>query len=508
MATPARCVLTLADEDAMRKVAARMADLFRPGDFIALSGDLGAGKTTFARTAIRTAADIPDLEVPSPTYTILQTYDTSQGPLIHADFYRVGDATEIAELGFDELAEGAIMLVEWPERLPEMPRDRLEINIALAASRGSDARDVTLIGYGAWAARLAHALMVQDFLERSGWGEARRRHLQGDASSRKYERLIMGERSAILMDAPARPDGPPIRDGKPYSRIAHLAEDVRPFMALARGLGDRGLSAPNIYAADPDRGLLLLEDFGTEGILVDGAPVMERHAVALDALVLLHTQDLPGEISYGVDAVYTLPTYDLDAMLVEIELLADWYIPHRTGLTLDPDARDAFRDLWGAQLAPVAGSDITWVLRDVHSPNLMWLPARDGTRRAGFLDFQDAVMGPAAYDVVSLLQDARVDVPEELELSLLGRYVSARKMARRVFDPADFTAAYAVMGAQRATKILGIFARLAKRDGKPGYLRHMPRVWRYLMRNMAHPALEDMRSWYKTHVPAPDEDTA
>lgn len=505
MTTAARCALHLVDEAAMALVASRMAETFLPGDLIALKGDLGSGKTTFARAAIRALAGDPRLEVPSPTYTILQSYDTHRGTVVHADLYRVGQASEIEELGWDETAEGAIVLVEWPERLGVLPPDRLDVEIAAAPERGAEARDLVLIGHGLWAPRLARALVVQDFLDRAGWGEARRDHIQGDASTRRYERLTLDRRTAILMDAPARADGPPIRDGKPYSRLAHLAEDVRPFIAMSHGLIARGLTAPDVLAADAERGLLLIGDLGSTPVLRDGKPDAARYATAVDVLVSLHGRTLPQEIVVDEELTHRLPDYDLDALLVEAELLVDWYVPFRTARTLDPDERDAFRDLWGAALRPVASGETTWVLRDYHSPNLMWLDERQGVKRIGLLDFQDAVQGPTAYDLVSLLQDARVDVTEELELRLLGSYVRGRKGQQRLFDPSDFATSYAVMGAQRATKILGIFARLARRDGKPNYLRHIPRVWRYLSRDLAHPALADLKRWYDAHVPPPGD---
>ncbi|GGE32712.1 bifunctional tRNA (adenosine(37)-N6)-threonylcarbamoyltransferase complex ATPase subunit type 1 TsaE/phosphotransferase [Agaricicola taiwanensis] len=488
----------------MKLVASRMAEAFQPGDLIALHGDLGTGKSTFARAAIRALADDPRLEVPSPTYTIIQTYETRKGMVTHADLYRVSGLDEIEALGWDEISEHAIALVEWPERLGTLPADRLDVEISLAPERGAEARNVVLIGHGAWAPRLARTLIVQDFLDKAGWGMAHRSHIQGDASSRRYERLTLDRRTAILMDSPARPDGPPIRDGKPYSRLAHIAEDVRPFIALSHGLGTRGFTVPDVMAADVERGLLLLGDLGTTPVLREGRPDMLRYAAAVDLLVALHGKVLPHEIIVSDSFSYTLPDYDLDAMLVEAELLVDWYIPFQTGETLDPDERDTFRDLWGAVLRDVAGRDGTWVLRDFHSPNLMWLEEQHGIKRIGLLDFQDALFGSAAYDLVSLLQDARVDVAEDLELRLLSSYVKGRKAQQRVFDPTDFAQAYAIMGAQRATKILGIFARLAKRDGKPGYLRHIPRVWRYLTRDLAHPALGDLRAWYDAKVPPPE----
>jgi len=186
--------------------------------------------------------------------------------------------------------------------------------------------------------------------------------------------------------------------------------------------------------------------------------------------------------------------------LIEVELLVDWYLP-RLSATPTPTARSAFLSFWRQALAPVLAAPKTWVLRDFHSPNLLWLPEREGVARVGLLDFQDAVMGPAAYDLASLLQDARVDVPEMMEIALLSRYVHAR-MRKGPFEASDFARGYATLAAQRASKILGIFARLERRDRKPQYLRHMPRVWKYLQRSLAHPDLAPLAAWYRANVPA------
>jgi aminoglycoside/choline kinase family phosphotransferase len=192
----------------------------------------------------------------------------------------------------------------------------------------------------------------------------------------------------------------------------------------------------------------------------------------------------------------------MDAFLIETELLLDWYLPRYQSPIAEAN-RPAFETLWREALQPALATPATWVLRDFHSPNLLWLPDRSGPARIGLLDFQDAVIGPEAYDLASLLQDARVDVPEHMEIDLLGRYVRARRAADPNFDTTRFAQIYAALAAQRATKILGIFARLERRDGKPQYLHHIPRVWGYLQRSLAHPSLTAASSWYKAHVPPP-----
>jgi aminoglycoside/choline kinase family phosphotransferase len=331
-----------------------------------------------------------------------------------------------------------------------------------------------------------------------------RSRIAGDASSRSYERLVTSAGTVILMNWPAQPDGPPVKRGLPYSAIAHLAENVKPFVAMALALRARGFSAPKIYAADYNAGLIVLEDLGNELVVEDDPPrpMVERYAVATDLLVALHGLDLPSVLPAAPKVDYALPSYDLDAFLIEAELILDWYLPHRNA-GASAEVRAYFQTLWRDALRPVLEAPKSWVLRDFHSPNLLWLDGREGIAKVGLLDFQDAVLGPSAYDVASLLQDARVDVPEDVEIALFSRYVTARRQADPRFEADAFARLYATLAAQRTTKILGIFARLDRRDHKPQYLRHMPRVWHYLRRALAHPALQVLDAWYLRNVPPP-----
>jgi tRNA threonylcarbamoyl adenosine modification protein YjeE len=490
------------DEATTLAIAAVQAAWLKPGDFVGLTGDLGAGKTAFARGLIRVLAEAPELEAPSPTFTLMQVYDAPRGPVVHADFYRLRGPTELANLGWDEAIDGAIALVEWPERVEEaLPADRLEVDIRFDPGRGSDFRLLLLRGFGAVAPRLALALGVARLLDRAGWSDARREFLQGDASIRAYERLIKpsGE-TAILMISPQRPDGPILRFGKPYAAIAKLSPDIRAFIAMDEGLRSLGYSAPALIARSVDEGLALIEDFGSVTIAEHGVPDGARYAPAIALLADLHGRDLPSSLSAGEEP-YELPIYDIEAMLVEVELALDWYAPAIARVTTPSGARMQFLAIWREILQPILVEPGAWTLRDYHSPNLYWLPDRQGLKRIGLIDFQDAVMGPPAYDVVSLLQDARVDVPEDLEMRLAALYMRRRTAADPAFDAQKFAAAYAAMGAQRATKILGLFARLDKRDGKPHYLRHLPRIERYLNRNLAHPLLQPLALWYQNHLP-------
>jgi tRNA threonylcarbamoyl adenosine modification protein YjeE len=495
--------LELPDEEATLRFMRDIAAALEPGDLITLSGDLGAGKTTFARALIRHLAGDENIEVPSPTFTLVQTYELPNAAVVHADLYRVGDASELAELGFEDFPEDAIVLLEWPNRAADMlPPDRLDIAFTIDPRRGETFRQVNVTGHGSFALRVTRMLALREFLHECGFGDAERVRIQGDASTRSYERLVLDGESFVLMNAPRRTDGPPVRHGKPYSAIAHLAEDVNAFVAMARGLRKAGLSAPAIHFADNEKGLLIIEDLGDERV-VQGeppVPVPERYEAAIDVLAALHRQTLPTKLPIAPHVEYALPTYDIDALLIEAELLLDWYLP-RLDAPVTAPARNDFILLWRDALTSALDAPKTWVLRDFHSPNLLWLPDREGIARVGILDFQDAVLGPAAYDVASLLQDARVDASASLEVTLLGRYARLRREADPSFDAAAFVQIYATVAAQRATKILGIFARLDRRDGKPQYLRHMPRIWGYLQRSLAHPSLAPLREWYATHVP-------
>ncbi len=493
----------ISDEPATAALALFVSHMVQADDLVTLSGDLGAGKTAFARTLIRALAEEPSLEVPSPTFTLMQVYQTPAFPIVHADLYRLRGPEDMAQLGWDEAAEGALVLVEWADRAgDELPPDRLDISFSLDISRGDQARRIKLTGYGALAPRVERARAIHDVLVSAGWADAERSFMQGDASARAYERLRKpgGERG-ILMISPPRPDGPPVRFGKPYSAIARLAENVTPFVAVGKALQAQQLSAPDIYTCDLNTGIAILEDLGGEGVVDDNGPIAERYTVAMSVLASLHARHLPETLFVNNTTTYKLPLYDMDALTIEVELLLEWYLPAYAEKSISSGAQASFVNLWKGLFAATLSRPTTWTLRDYHSPNLIWLPQREDLRRIGIIDFQDCALGNPAYDVVSLAQDARVQVNDELELRLLSHYARARRGWDSAFDMRAFAHDYAVLGAQRATKILGIFARLHKRDGKPQYLAHLPRVEAYLAKDLAHPALAELRTWYETCLP-------
>ena len=285
-------------------------------------------------------------------------------------------------------------------------------------------------------------MQVRTFLDEFGFGDAVRWRMEGDASTRIFERLTLGGETTILMNAPRRPDGPPVRDGKPYSAIAHLAEDIVPYVAIAAGLRDRNLSGAGNSATPISNAACSSWRISATSESSSGdppAPIEARYEAAVEVLVSLHRRRLPETLPVAPRRDYRIPRYDMEAFLIEAELLLDWYLVSVDAAPAD-DARESFSALWRDALEPAVSAAPTWVLRDYHSPNLMWLPDREDVARIGILDFQDMLLGPGAYDVASLLQDARVDVSEELELALLSHYARARLPDAR-FDAADIRAA-------------------------------------------------------------------
>lgn len=311
---------------------------------------------------------------------------------------------------------------------------------------------------------------TDNFLAAAGWGGARVLPLAGDASFRRYFRVLGDGRRAVLMDAP-----PP-------------HEDPRPFIRVAEYLTGLGLAAPQIWHRDLDQGLLLIEDFGDDRLreALDADPGLEMalYGGVVDVLVALHRHAPAAD----------LPVHGLDTWLEEVMLFPDWYAP-AVGLTLD---RDAFRAVWHEVLAPVAvdGIDPVTVLRDFHAENIMLIDGGEGLARFGLLDFQDALVGHPAYDLASVLEDARRDVTPSVERTMIDAYVAATGRDDR------FERAYWALAAQRNMRILGVFCRLWKRDGKPGYRRFQPRMWGLFERDLAAPGLAPLKAWFDSHVPA------
>ncbi|PTM96019.1 tRNA (adenosine(37)-N6)-threonylcarbamoyltransferase complex ATPase subunit type 1 TsaE [Mycoplana dimorpha] len=481
----------LADEAETIRFGEDIARAIRAGDLIALSGDLGAGKSTFARALIRAVADDEFLEVPSPTFTLVQSY-ALRIPIAHFDLYRIADSAELDELGLDEALEGGVCLVEWPERADDaLPAERLTLRFLHEAT----GRRVEIDAPEGIAARVRRTLDIRAFLADAGLADARRRHLTGDASARAYEHIHAGGQRLVLMDSPRHPPGPILANGKYYQQIAHIAEDVRPFVAIAAHLGSRGFAAPVVFHQDLDRGILLLEDLGQDGILDShGRPIAERYLESVAALAKLHGQPAQATIPVGDGSDYHIPDFDHDAMQIEVSLLTDWYLPWKAGRKTDEGLRAEYRAIWSALIARLAAAEKNLLLRDFHSPNIIWRPDATDIGRIGIIDFQDAMIGPTAYDVASLVQDARVDIPADLSARMMEHYLTLRA-GSGAFDRDAFLEAWHIMAAQRNCKLAGIWVRLLQRDGKPAYMRHMPRTLENLRIALGHPSLAPLRDW-------------
>jgi aminoglycoside/choline kinase family phosphotransferase len=322
---------------------------------------------------------------------------------------------------------------------------------------------------------------IQQFLSGTEYSQAELTPLAGDASFRRYIRVNKAGKQAMLMDAPAD------------------KEDVRPFVAVAEYIGGKGYSAPKIYARHVPQGLLLLEDLGNDSFtgLLRQESVRARmeqtlYAAAIDLLAEWH-DDKRG---FSSPSALPLPVYDTALLQREVSLFADWFLPQVLGREKAAILRVDFMSLWERVLAKAKLATRVLVHRDYHADNLMWLPQRAGAARVGLLDFQDGVYGDAAYDLVSLLEDARRDVPPSLAEAMITRYTNAMNL-----NAEKFRTDYAILGAQRNCKIVGIFARLAARDGKLHYLNYLPRVWQHLERDVQHPALAELKHWLDTYVP-------
>ena len=311
------------------------------------------------------------------------------------------------------------------------------------------------------------AKALEQFLINHGWGDAQRAHLAGDASNRRYERLRKSDgQNAVLMDAPPQ-----------------KSEDTQPFIQMAQHLRDIDLSAPEIYAADTQLGFLLIEDLGdalfARLIAQDASQEKALYQAATDVLIQLH-----------LAPVISLRACDADWLTEMTAPAFEWYAP-------DVDVAH-FKEIFGPLAETLDTNQKVVILRDYHAENLIWLPERMGTQRVGLLDFQDALLGHPAYDLVSFLQDARRDVSPKTEAEMIAYYI-----AQSQTDPVKFRAAYALLGVQRNLRILGIFARLCIRDGKKPYVDLIPRVWDYMQRDLAHPDLSDLAQALKHILPTP-----
>lgn len=476
----ASLTIALPDEDETVCLAQVLAPHLGAGDVLLLEGPIGAGKTHFCRALIRARLGHQE-EVPSPTFTLVQTYGADP-EIWHSDLYRLTHPDEAWELGLDDAFREAICLVEWPDRLGKSaPPDALRLrfapegagrNVTLQLGRRADLGPVLQAAFPQGAG----ARSPERLLTRAGWQRAERLALAGDASARRYFRLALGGETRILMDNPPG-----------------IADDIRAFVRIDAHLRGLGLSAPIIHDQDLEAGFLLLEDLG-DGILarlLAQEPAREGAFYRAATDVLLHLQASPPPEG--------LPNLSATEWAQAAMLAVSHYAGAALGRATDPAP---LQSALAQALADHADGPRVLILRDYHAENLLWLPEREGIARLGLLDFQLAQLGQPGYDLVSLLQDARRDVAPATEAEMISRFAAARGQPE-----VEFRCAYAVLGVQRALRILGIFTRLAMTAGKTHYLRLVPRVWRQLQRNLDQPELAELRQACRQTLPDPTPET-
>lgn len=470
----------LAGPEDTAALAQSMAPYVLAGDVILLKGTLGAGKSYFARHFIK-AMGTEQSEIPSPTFTLIQAYDDTRLPVAHVDLYRLNSPEEIEALGLDVYFDHGVSLIEWPEKGEGyLPENTLVIEIEETEDGG---RVATLSGKS-WESRFG---FFEPSLCRQVSETGRRSFLtlndiqfgditavSDDASFRSYWRTQTAEGNRVIMDAP-----PPM-------------ENVNPFVNVASFLKEQGIHVPEIYAKDTEEGYLLLEDLGNTTVakaFEKGADKKDWYNLAVDVLVHLAKQPTAD-----------VPKYDVATYWRELSLFTDWYLPDVTGRATDPSLRQKFHDIWLPLYEKMDAVPKTTVLRDYHIRNMMALTDTPITHQEslGIIDFQDALVGPVTYDMASMLQDAYITLPDDLKNHLIRRFVDGMDGAVTM---QDFMTSFRLIGLQRALKIVGIFTRLARRDGKTAYLNDMHRVWRNIDEALEHPDCAQIKAFMDQIMP-------
>jgi tRNA threonylcarbamoyl adenosine modification protein YjeE len=460
-------------------LAQKIARFIEPGDTLLLQGDLGAGKSHFARSFIQ-AMGTKQSHIPSPTFTLVQAYDDTRLPLIHADLYRLKDASELDDLDMHDYFGHGVCLIEWPERAAKaLPQTALTLHFTVT---GEDTRKVELLGDARWQKRLKLMLQPADtsraekdfagFLAKHGFAGAEVVSVSGDASFRRYFRVKAGNRSAIMMDVPAV-----LQDNE-----SGLEGVIKPFLKMNEYLHKAGLRVSEIYGVDEKQCLILHEDFGDTSLYSHSPKKCDPAwlQVAVEALIQIAR----------AKPLTTLKPFDAALMNRSVSLYTDWYLPTQRGHATAPDERARFLEAWAQVYKPMVSSPLGVQLRDYHSPNIMLLGQVPSLNNLGLIDYQDATYGPLAYDLVSVLYDARLPVDECTRRDLLEHY-----MVKTGVDAKAFETSFYLLSLMRNTRILGVFVRLAQRDGKRNYLEKIPILLPYIQEALQHPAAAPVRPW-------------
>ena len=467
-------------------LAKEVSLIIQKGDFISLIGPLGSGKTTLTKYIINNICEASQ-EVTSPTFTLSQTYPAKRSPITHYDLYRIEDYSDLEEIGFSETLEEGIVIIEWADKFSnKLPKNRLQIQIE---DDGGNNRIAHIKGYGSWDKRLERNIHLNNFINQCNLEIIDKNWMQGDASERSYQRIITPDNSYVIMNHNQK---------KTKENPTKLAENFEAFILINYHLESLGIKVPKIFEVDTKNSFLLLEDLGNiqySEINPNSDNIFDYYIPALESLILIQDSHHKKNLEYG-GMRHTLNSYDNNIYLEELKLLVNWYWPYKKGTLCEIDAYNEYIDIWEALLSKISHSS-TLTLRDFHSPNLLWIDSENGLRRCGIIDFQDALIGHPLYDLVSLTQDARINISSELEIQILNYYIELKYPEISEDLRMSLVQDYHIIATQRCCKILGVFARLAMSANRPEYLLHIPRIIGYIDRNFENQVLKDLSGWFK-----------
>lgn len=455
------------------------------GDIVALIGEIGSGKTTFSKRLINELTSIHINEINSPTFNLYTIYDKNGVQVNHYDFYRVENSEDLLEIDLIESYKSGITIIEWADKyINALKNDYIEVHL----KEKKNHREYQVIGRGSFRQRIKNANSLEYFLDQTNLKINRQEDIKGDASKRKYHRLYTENSTLILMDSSQE---------KKIASPTKLSTSINDYIHICKYLEKINIRVPKLFYTDTENEYLIEEDFGDlqYSQVVSAGNFKELYQPAISTLLHITRINHPHDLE--VDGMkYKIPEYDNMTYLNEIEIFIKFYWPYKKGHICSPSTQNEFMDIFNELLGKLS-SDKSLVLRDFHSPNLMFLNTEKNHRKCGVIDFQDALIGHPIYDLVSLSQDARVTITEEQENFLLEQYKVEFDYNNYNFDKSTIMDQYCILGAQRSLKILGIFARLSIIDNRNDYIGHMPRIINYIRKNMKNSNLSNLSNWLK-----------
>ena len=469
----------------LKDLARSISKILVKGDVVALIGEIGSGKTTFSKRLINELTSIQVNEISSPTFNLYSIYNKNGVQVNHYDFYRVEDSEDLSEIDLAESYESGITIIEWADKyINVLKNDYIEVHIREKRYH----REYQVIGRGNFIQRIKNANSLEYFLEQTNLKINWQENIQGDASKRKYNRLYTEDTTLILMDSSQE---------KKTANPTKLSTSINDYIHICKYLEKINIRVPKLFYTDTENEYLIEEDFGDlqYSRIVSERNFIELYQPAINTLLHITEIDHPHDLEVG-DMTYKIPEYDDMTYLNEIEIFIKFYWPYKKGVICSQSTQNEFMDIFSELLGKLT-SDKSLVLRDFHSPNLMFLDTEKNHRKCGVIDFQDALIGHPIYDLVSLSQDARVTITEEQENFLIEQYKDGVNYNNYNFDKSTIMDQYCILGVQRSLKILGIFARLSIIDNRNDYIIHMPRVIHYIRRNIKNSNLSDLSNWLK-----------